>query len=151
MLSNDIEGSQCHIVYRLGFANVGFKSPTPDLLCVPTEKFINADIFYNIFPFSFAIATDMTIDMGGSSLVSTLGKRVLGKNVREIFTLRRPKAEFTWQSVCMKCFTHSLSCKLFPNSLGVARNTCLLDAPSCTADLEKVIHHEIVLQTKFGK
>ncbi|XP_020908568.1 soluble guanylate cyclase 88E [Exaiptasia diaphana] len=54
----------------------------------------------------------MTIDMGGSSLVSTLGKRVLGKNVREIFTLRRPKAEFTWQSLMTRKVVFELLSKI---------------------------------------
>lgn len=99
VLSNEREGSQCHIVYRLGFANVGYKPPSPDLLSVQPKKSITVDVFFTIFPFSFVISTDMTISMAGNGLISTLGRKVLGKNVREVFTLRRPKTEFTWQSV----------------------------------------------------
>jgi guanylate cyclase len=108
ILSNEREGSQCHIVYRLGFVNVGFKPPTPDLLCVQPKKSITVDVFFTIFPFSFVISTDMTISMAGNGLISTLGRKVLSKNVREVFTLRRPKTEFTWHSVSISDINYGL-------------------------------------------
>ena len=101
ILRNDVDdsASSTHVVYRLGFDNSGYKPVGPDLLSLQQTRSINAEIFFNIFPFSFVLSQDMTISMAGNGLVSTVGPQVIGNDVRELFAMRRPKAEFTWKTV----------------------------------------------------
>ena len=99
ILSSEMKSNTSHVVYRLGFDNSGYKPPCPDLLSIQNRRGIDVQVFFSIFPFSFALSYDMTINMAGHGLVSTVGNRVIGNDVRELFTMRRPKAEFTWETV----------------------------------------------------
>lgn len=99
ILSNEVKNNTTHVVYRLGFDNSGYRPPKPDLLSVQHKHGINAEVFFNIFPFSFVLSYDMTINMAGHGLISTVGNRVIGNDIRELFTMRRPKAELTWETV----------------------------------------------------
>jgi len=99
ILSNEIKNNTTHVIYRLGFDNSGYRPPGPDLLSVQHKRSISVGVFFGIFPFSFALSYDMTISMAGHGLVSTVGNRVIGNDIRELFTMRRPKAEFTWETV----------------------------------------------------
>ena len=87
------------VVYRLGFDNTGHKAGGPDSLTVKSKRSLNVEVFFSIFPFSFALSCDMTINMAGHGIISTVGSRIIGKDVREMFTMRRPNAEFTWETV----------------------------------------------------
>lgn len=98
ILSNEIKNNTTHCVYRLCFDNSGYKPPGPDL-SIEHKRGIDVEVFFNIFPFSFVLSYDLTINMAGHGLVSTVGNRVIGNDIRELFTMRRPKAEFTWETV----------------------------------------------------
>lgn len=99
ILSNEIKNNTTHVVYRLGFDNSGYRPPCPDSLTIHDKRSVSIDIFFNIFPFSFALSCDMTVNMAGHGIISTVGNRLVGNDVRELFTMRRPKAEFTWETV----------------------------------------------------
>ena len=99
VLSNEVVNNITHVVYRLGFDNTEYKPPAPDLLSVQSKQGINVEIFFSIFPFSFALSYDMTINMAGHGIISTVGNRIIGNDIRELFSMRRPKAEFTWETV----------------------------------------------------
>ena len=99
VLSNEVVNNTTHVVYRLGFDNTGYKPPAPDFLSVQSKQGINVEIFFSIFPFSFALSYDMTINMAGHGIISTVGNRIIGNDIRELFSMRRPKAEFTWETV----------------------------------------------------
>lgn len=99
ILSHEAKGNTTHVVYRLGFDNSGYRPPSPDLLSVKEKRGIDVDIFFSVFPFSFVICYDMTISMAGYGIVSVVGNRLIGNDIREMFTLRRPKEEFTWETV----------------------------------------------------
>lgn len=99
ILSNEITNSTTRVVYRLGFNNTGHKVCGPDLLTVQSKRSVSVEVFFSIFPFSFALSCDMTINMAGHGIISTVGSRIIGNDVREIFTMRRPNAEFTWETV----------------------------------------------------
>lgn len=99
ILSHEAKGNTTHVVYRLGFDNSGYRPPSPDLLSVKQKRGLDAEIFFSVFPFSFVICYDMTISMAGYGLVSVVGNRLIGNDIREMFTLRRPKEEFTWETV----------------------------------------------------
>lgn len=99
ILSNEITNSTTRVVYRLGFNNTGHKVCGPDLLTVQSKRSVSVEVFFSIFPFSFALSCDMTINMAGHGIISTVGNRIIGNDVREIFTMRRPNAEFTWETV----------------------------------------------------
>ncbi|XP_032237321.1 soluble guanylate cyclase 89Db isoform X1 [Nematostella vectensis] len=97
--------NQCHVAYRLTFDNHASKPLAPDLLSLPVIheapnlKSMPLENFFNIFPFSFVISANMRISMAGHSLLSILGKELLGAKVTDAFTLRRPKTEFTWENL----------------------------------------------------
>ena len=99
VLRNEVVNNTTHVVYRLGFDNFGYKPPAPDLLSVQSKQGINVEIFFSIFPFSFALSQDMKINMARHGIISTVGNRIIGKDIREFFIMRRPKAEFTWETV----------------------------------------------------
>ena len=99
ILNNEVTNTTTHVVYRLGFENAGYKPPASDPLSVHSKRSVSIEVFFNIFPFSFAIARDMTVHMAGHGIISTVGNRIIGNDVRESFTMRRPKADFTWDTV----------------------------------------------------
>ncbi|KAK3701097.1 hypothetical protein QZH41_015883, partial [Actinostola sp. cb2023] len=116
VLSNEIEGAQCHIVYRLGFMNCGFKPPTPDLLCVPRDRFITVDVFFTIFPFSFAISTDMTINMSGNGLISMLvTRKVVFELLARIPVIRRKAKDSGYHKTVYQTLKRSTSMNEFPS------------------------------------
>ena len=99
ILSHEIKNNTTHVVYRLGFDNSGYRPPAPDLLSIKQKCGIDVEVFFSVFPFSFVLSYNMVIEMAGYGLASTVGNRVIGNDVRETFTLRRPKAQFTWETV----------------------------------------------------
>lgn len=99
ILSNEVTKSATHVVYRLGFNNTGHKARGPDSLTVQSKRSVSVEVFFSIFPFSFALSCDMTVNMAGHGIISTVGSRIIGNDVREMFTMRRPNAEFTWETV----------------------------------------------------
>ena len=93
-----------HVAFRLSFDNTGYKPVDPAQLSISPSKSIPSEIFFHIFPFSFAINCDMTISMAGSGIIATIGNGIIGRRVQDAFTLRRPKTEFNWESVCKRFF-----------------------------------------------
>ncbi|XP_067052727.1 soluble guanylate cyclase 88E-like [Acropora muricata] len=112
ILSHEVKGNTTHVAYRLGFDNSGYRPPSPDLLSVKQKRGMDADIFFSVFPFSFVICYDMTISMAGYGIVSVVGNRLIGNDIREMFTLRRPKEEFTWETFTTRQVTFELVCML---------------------------------------
>lgn len=91
-----------HVIYRLNFDNQSSKPFIPKLLSPPGNsipKWLSVENFFEIFPFGFVISRDMRISMAGSYILTLLGDSVLGSNVCDVFALRRPKVEFTWENV----------------------------------------------------
>ena len=89
----------CHIIYRLNFDNSACKPVTPDALSVRKNPDLHCQTFFNIMPFSFIVSPDMKIVMTGTALLSTLGNVLIGNRVDAVFSLRRPKREFSWENV----------------------------------------------------
>lgn len=112
ILNKEVTNSTTHVVYRLGFENAGYKPPASDPLSVHSKRNVSIEVFFNIFPFSFAIARDMTVHMAGHGIISTVGNRIIGNDVRESFTMRRPKAEFTWDTFTTRHVMFELVCSL---------------------------------------
>ncbi|EDO40362.1 predicted protein, partial [Nematostella vectensis] len=110
--SSQSSREQCHIVYRLEFNNEGYKPPPPDFLTVGTKKAVSTEVFFSIFPFSLVISPDMTLSMFGNGLQSLLGKLVLGRDIREVFILRRPKTDFTWHTLLTRKVVFELLSKV---------------------------------------
>ena len=102
VLGNEVVNNTTQVVYRLGFDNSGYKPPAPDLLSIKNQQGINVKIFFSIFPFSFALSQDMTISMAGHGIIASVGNHIIGNDIREFFIMRRPQAEFTWETVSMK-------------------------------------------------
>ncbi|XP_078363542.1 soluble guanylate cyclase 88E-like isoform X1 [Oculina patagonica] len=112
ILSNEVTNTSTHVVYRLNFNNVAHRPPGPDSLSIQGKRGVSVDVFFNIFPFSFAISNDMTVNMAGHGIISTLGNRIIGNDVRELFTMRRPKAEFTWETFKTRHVIFELVCSI---------------------------------------
>jgi len=89
----------CHIVYRLNFDNSACKPPSPDMLSVRETRDLSCETFFRIMPFSFVVSADMKIVMTGDALSSTLGNVLIGNRVDAVFSLRRPRREFTWENI----------------------------------------------------
>jgi guanylate cyclase len=91
-----------HVIYRLEFDNQSSKPFIPKALSTSSKtipKCISLENFFNVFPFSFVISQDMKLSMAGSYILTTLGDDVIGSNVCDVFALRRPKMEFSWDNV----------------------------------------------------
>lgn len=91
--------SGCHVVYRVNFDNSACKPLIPDLLSVRESRDLSCETFLQIMPFSFVVSANMKIVMTGEALLSTLGKFVVGSSVYDVFSLRRPRREFSWENV----------------------------------------------------
>ncbi|KAK3701092.1 hypothetical protein QZH41_004872 [Actinostola sp. cb2023] len=90
-----------HVIYRLLFDNQATSPISPGQLSLPCKTLQNTlplKTFFDVFPFSMVILEDMTMGMAGSCLLTTLGSEVLGQKVTEVFSLRRPKTEFSWEN-----------------------------------------------------
>ncbi|PFX18582.1 Soluble guanylate cyclase 88E [Stylophora pistillata] len=112
ILNNEVTNTTTHVVYRLDFENAGYKPPIPDSLSIHSKRSVSIEVFFNLFPFSFAIARDMTVHMAGHGIISTVGNRIIGNDVRELFTMRRPKADFTWNTFTTRHVMFELVCTL---------------------------------------
>ncbi|XP_065051072.1 soluble guanylate cyclase 88E-like [Rhopilema esculentum] len=89
---------RCHIIYRVIFDNSGF------MPLVKEHKMLNrhsvpVDLIFRISPFSFLINKDLEIFRASSDLNQYFGENMAGKKVRQIFTLRRPPIELTWDTL----------------------------------------------------
>lgn len=104
IIAEQLTSKRSHIIYRLQFNNEASKPSCPEKILgrADNRKQMRLATFFDIFPFSFVISQDMKISMAGSCLTSTLGENVLGKSVHDVFSLRRPKTEFTWEQVKLK-------------------------------------------------
>ena len=98
-LSHQLNDVGCTIVYQLRFDNTAFKPPSPDKLSVTEPRELSCAAFFNILPFSFIVSSSMTIHAAGDALAKTLGGVLVGNRVDAVFSLRRPRREFTWENV----------------------------------------------------
>lgn len=99
IVSEGYKNGETHVAYALYFDNNGFKRTSPNSLSPESKRYINSETFFEIVPFSFVICPDLTISVAGCGLVSTLGNRIIGCKANDVFEIRRPKADFTWQNV----------------------------------------------------
>ena len=99
IISEGYKKDETHVAYALYFDNSGFKRTAPNHLFPENKKYLSSETFFDIVPFSFVICPDLTISVAGSGIISTLGNRIIGSKANDVFTIRRPKAEFTWQNV----------------------------------------------------
>ena len=99
IIREDITDFETRVAYALKFDNTGYKPVAPEHLFTGTKRYLSSDTFFNIVPFSCVISGDLTISMAGYGLISTLGNRIIGCKASDIFTIRRPKVDFTWQNV----------------------------------------------------
>lgn len=90
--------SGCHVIYRLNFDNSAFKPLIPDMLSARETRDLSCETFFQIMPFSFVVSANMRINKTGDALLSTLGN-VIGSRVDDVFSLRRPRREFSWENV----------------------------------------------------
>ena len=108
VLENHSADTGCHIVYRLSFDNSACKPPIPDRLSVRESRDLSCETFFHIMPFSFVVSANMEITMTGDALLSTLGNVLIGNRVDAVFSLRRPRREFTWENVSISLNTSYL-------------------------------------------
>jgi len=99
VLRNNSTETGCHVVYQLNFNNSAFKPPFPDAMSVHQNRDLTCEAFFRIMPFSFVVTPNMKILMTGEALSSTLGNVLIGNRVDSVFTLRRPKRDFSWENV----------------------------------------------------
>jgi len=102
IIGEQLTSKRFHIIYRLEFNNEASKPSNPEKMlgrAADNRKPMRLATFFEIFPFSFVISQDMKISLAGSCLISTLGEDVLGQSVDDVFSLRRPRTEFTWEQV----------------------------------------------------
>ena len=100
VVSEDFSSSQTHVTNRLIFDKSAYKTLNPDLLFVTRGNGMAAEVFLNLFPFSFVISPELVVYMAAECLLTILGPEgVVGRPVSDIFTLRRPSTHFTWNSV----------------------------------------------------
>lgn len=99
VLNNISTETGCHVIYRLKFDNSAFKPHSPDVLSVEQNRDFTCEAFFHIMPFSFVVTPNMKIYMTGEALASTLGNVLIGNRVDAVFTLRRPRREFSWGNV----------------------------------------------------
>ena len=100
VLENLSSDAGCHIIYQLYFNNSAFRKPlSADLLCFRERRELPCETFFNIMPFSFVVSSNMEILMAGAALLSTLGNVLIGNRVDAVFSLRRPRREFSWENV----------------------------------------------------
>lgn len=99
VLKNSSTDKGCHVVYQLNFDNSAFKPPSPDALSIQQNRDLSCEAFFHIMPFSFLVTPDMKIYMTGEALSSTLGSVLIGNRIDAVFTLRRPRREFSWENV----------------------------------------------------
>lgn len=99
VLKNSSTDKGCHVVYQLNFDNSAFKPPSPDALSIQQNRDLSCEAFFHIMPFSFLVTPDMKIYMTGEALSSTLGSVLIGNRIDAVFTLRRPRREFSWENI----------------------------------------------------
>ena len=99
VLNDNSTETGCHVIYQLNFNNSAFKPPSPDALSIHQNSELTCEAFFHIMPFSFVVTPNMKIFMTGEALLSTLGNSLMGKSVDSVFTLRRPRREFSWENV----------------------------------------------------
>ncbi|XP_068724019.1 soluble guanylate cyclase 88E-like [Montipora capricornis] len=91
-------GNGCHATYRLNFDNSAFKPIIPDMLAVRENRSLSCETFLQLMPFSFVVSANMKIVIAGDALISTLGG-VVGNRANDLFSLRRPRREFSWENI----------------------------------------------------
>lgn len=99
VLRNNSTETGCHVVYQLNFNNSAFKPPSPDAVSVHQNHDLTCEAFFRIMPFSFVVTPNMKILTTGEALSSTLGNVLIGNRVDSVFTLRRPRREFSWENI----------------------------------------------------
>ncbi|XP_025087604.1 soluble guanylate cyclase 88E-like isoform X3 [Pomacea canaliculata] len=96
-------GHGCHVRYRLDFNNSSFTPPTPiqslarinNALCP-----VSGSILFKLFPFCIVFGEEMVILRAGPSAVNLFsGQQLVGSRVTDIFSLRRPPVDFTWNNI----------------------------------------------------
>ncbi|KAL9979703.1 hypothetical protein ACROYT_G017405 [Oculina patagonica] len=99
VLNNHSTETGCQVIYQLYFNNSAFKPPSPDALSIHQNTELSCEAFFHIMPFSFVVAPNMKIYMTGEALTSTLGNNLIGNRVDSVFSLRRPRREFSWENI----------------------------------------------------
>ncbi|XP_068723513.1 soluble guanylate cyclase 88E-like [Montipora capricornis] len=150
ILSHEIKNNTTHVVYRLGFDNSGYRPPAPDLLSIKQKCGIDVEVFFSVFPFSFVLSYNMVIEMAGYGLASTVGNRVIGNDVRETFTLRRPKAQFTWETFMTRHVIFELVCTL-PTLRRPTEANCVVNFSSCDISNENYDSGSLLLASEKTK
>lgn len=88
----------CHITYRVIFDNNSF------VPLVKEHRYLNSmsvpvDLIFKISPFSFLINKDLQIFRASNDLNQYFGENMAGKKILQIFAVRRPPIELTWETV----------------------------------------------------
>ena len=100
---------QTHVTYRLIFDNSVYKSLQSESLSVRSDRFMANDVLLELFPFSFVISPELVIDMAAECVLTSLGDEIVGRRVSDIFTLRRPLTNFTWENVSTSMLSFNMS------------------------------------------
>lgn len=89
---------RCHITFRVIFDNSSFTPLVKDYRHLNAMS-VPVDLIFNISPFSFLINKDLQIFRASNDLNQYFGENMAGKKILQIFTVRRPPIELTWETV----------------------------------------------------
>ncbi|CAG5133322.1 unnamed protein product, partial [Candidula unifasciata] len=97
----------CHVTFRLNFDNSAY-TPLGGKGCssvhLASYPAVKSETFFKLFPFCLVFNPKMKIIGCGGSLASLLqSEELLGSNVTDMVSLRRPLVDFTWtNTMCLQ-------------------------------------------------
>ncbi len=88
-----------HIVFRIIFDNARFMPVLRDSRFFGQKVAVPVDLVFSISPFSFLIDKDLRIFRASSDLNHYFGDDMAGKKFLDVFIVRRPPTNITWEEV----------------------------------------------------
>ncbi|BFZ05038.1 hypothetical protein BsWGS_08077 [Bradybaena similaris] len=107
VLEEIITDMGCHVTFRLNFDNRGYTPPGgkgSSSIHLASYPEVKSETFFKLFPFCLVFNSKMKIIGCGGSLANLLqSEELLGSNVTDMLSLRRPLVDFTWtNTMCLQ-------------------------------------------------
>ncbi len=88
-----------HVVYRIIFDNSTFMPVFNERNFLGHKRAVPIDLIFRISPFSFLIDKDLKIFRAAKDLNQYFGENMAGKYLQDVFIVRRPPTDLTWDEV----------------------------------------------------
>ncbi|XP_071809023.1 soluble guanylate cyclase 88E-like isoform X4 [Asterias amurensis] len=98
VVSEETRGDTTYVVFKLEFDNKEFESRSKNVSTMGDEAVVQANIFFDLFPFHIVFDKNMTVKNVGKSLQAIIPD-IVGKNITNSFELKRPMLNFTFDNI----------------------------------------------------